>query len=69
MPIPLRDDIKEVYVFRRAVKTLTGYKISSTKPISYGIMAAWIKRISEILGLTYKTILYSLRYNIANKFN
>jgi hypothetical protein len=61
--------MKEVYVFRRAVKTLTGYDISPTEPITYNMMAGWIKRIGEILGLAYETIPYNLRYNAANEFD
>ncbi|KAJ0358359.1 hypothetical protein COL26b_014499 [Colletotrichum chrysophilum] len=32
-------------------------------------MAAWIKRIGEILGFEYPTIAYNLRYNAANAFD
>ncbi|KJZ72256.1 hypothetical protein HIM_08398 [Hirsutella minnesotensis 3608] len=69
LPLPLRDDIKETYIFRRAVKTFTGVKLSSNEPISYQMMAQWIKRIGEILGLEYSTIPYNLRYNAANEFD
>ena len=69
LPLPIRDDMKEVYVFRRAVKTLTGYDISPTEPITYNMMAGWIKRVGEILGLAYETIPYNLRYNAANEFD
>ncbi|GKT88557.1 C2H2 finger domain protein [Colletotrichum tofieldiae] len=31
-------------------------------------MEAWFKRIGQLLGLEYSTILYSLRYNAANEF-
>lgn len=67
--LPFRADMKDVCVFRRAVKTLTGYEISPTEPIPYGMIAAWIRRIGEILGLAYQIIPYSLRYNAANEFD
>ncbi|KAK3687910.1 C2H2 finger domain protein [Podospora appendiculata] len=67
--LPFRADMKDVCVFRRAVKTLTGYEISPTEPIPYGMIAAWIRRIGEILGLAYQTIPYNLRYNAANEFD
>jgi hypothetical protein len=61
--------LNEAYVFRRAVQTLTGYKMSPDEAISYPMMAAWIRRIGEILGLEYPTIPYNLRYNAANEFD
>lgn len=69
LPLPLRSDLKEVCVFRRAVKTLTGYEMSATKTITKGMIASWIKRVGEIMGLQYETIPYSLRYNAANEFD
>lgn len=69
LPLPLRDDIKDTYIFRRAVKTLTGFDISEDKPITYQMIAQWIRRIGEILGLEYPTIPYNLRYNAANEFD
>lgn len=67
--LPFRANMKDVCVFRHTVKTLTSYKISPTKPIPYGMIAAWIRRISEILGLAYQIIPYNLYYNIVNKFD
>ena len=67
--LPLKDDLNEVCVFRRAVQTLTGYTMSPNEPISYAMMAAWIRRIGEILGVEYTTIPYSLRYNAGNGFD
>ena len=46
--LPLREDLNDVPLFRRAVKTSTGFEMSMTEPISYGMMAAWIKRIGEV---------------------
>ncbi|KAH8807062.1 C2H2 finger domain protein [Xylogone sp. PMI_703] len=68
MQLPLREDLKDVYIFRRAVQTVTGLDISDNKPISYAMMAAWIRRIGEILGLEIPTIPYNLRYNAANEW-
>ncbi|KAK1840387.1 C2H2 finger domain-containing protein [Colletotrichum chrysophilum] len=69
LPLPLREGLNDTFVFRRAVETLTGYQISPDGRISSGMMAAWIKRIGEILGFEYPTIAYSLRYNAANAFD
>ena len=67
LPIPLKKDMGDVYLFRRAVKTLTGYNISKTEPISYGMMRSWHLSIGRLLGIDM--VLYSLRYNAANEFD
>ncbi|KAK4196095.1 hypothetical protein QBC40DRAFT_268722 [Triangularia verruculosa] len=69
LPIPLKASIKDVYIFRRAIKTLVGYEISSNELISYGMIAGWIKRYSEIAGMEVPTIPYNLRYNAGNVFD
>ena len=69
LPLPLKKELNETYVFRRAVEELTGLRLSQNEPISYAMMAAWIRRIGEILGVEYPTIPYSLRYNAANEFD
>ena len=61
--------MKDVYIFRRAIKTLLGYEISSNELISYGMMAGWIKRCGEIAGMEVPTIPYNLRYNAGNVFD
>ncbi|KAK7219040.1 hypothetical protein V2G26_007043 [Clonostachys chloroleuca] len=69
LPLPLEKEFDDCLVFRRAVKTLTGHDISMDAPITYGMMARWIRRIGEILGFEYATIPYSLRYAAANGFD
>jgi len=67
--IPLRRDLHDVCLFRRAVRTLTGYDMSPTQPITYAMMAAWTKKVGEIMGLEIGTIPYNLRYNAGNEFD
>jgi hypothetical protein len=69
LPLPLKKELDETYVFRRAVQDLTGLRLSPNEPISYAMMASWIRRIGEILGVKYPTIPYSLRHNAANEFD
>lgn len=64
--LPLREDLNETFVFRRAFEGLDGYEISPNTRIEGGMMGGWIKRIGLILGLEYPTIAYNLRYNAAN---
>jgi hypothetical protein len=67
--LPLREDLNDTSVFRRAFEGLDGYEISPNERITAGMMAAWIKRIGVILGLEYPSIAYNLRYNAANVFD
>ncbi|KAJ5015542.1 hypothetical protein K4K57_012998 [Colletotrichum sp. SAR 10_99] len=69
MRLPLKKEMDDVYVFRRAIETVAGYEISPSERITYAMMAAWIKRIGQILGFEYSTIAYSLRYNAGNEFD
>ncbi|KAK1973628.1 C2H2 finger domain-containing protein [Colletotrichum cereale] len=69
LPLPLRKDLNDTYIFRRAISTGTAYVLSPDEPISEAMMGAWFKRIGELLGLEYSTMLYSLRYNAANGFD
>ena len=59
----------DLYVFRRAVKTLVGYEISLNEPISPAMIAGWIRRVGELTGFEVPTIPYNLRYNAANVFD
>ncbi|KXH36374.1 C2H2 finger domain-containing protein [Colletotrichum salicis] len=69
LPLPLREDLNDTFIFRRAIETFMGYQISTNDRITSGMMAAWIQRIGEILGFEYPTIAYNLRYNAANAFD
>jgi len=69
LPLPLKKELNDTYVFRRSVESLTGRRLSANERISYAMMAAWVRRIGEILGVAYTVIMYSLRYNAANEFD
>ena len=45
MQLPLRKDLKDAFVFRRAVQTLTGFDISDNEAISYAMMARGLLRV------------------------
>lgn len=60
MPLPLKKDLDEMFVFRRAVQELTSLRLSPNEPISYAMIARWIRRVGEILRVEYTTILYNL---------
>lgn len=69
LPLPLKSELNDICIFRRAVKMLIGYEMSPDKPISYSMMREWIKRVGELTGFEVPTIPYNLRYNAANAFD
>lgn len=66
LPLPIKDNMKDIFVFRDVVKTVTGYEMSTNKRISAQKMGQVIRRIGELLGIEHSTTAYSLRYNAAN---
>ncbi|CAM1503378.1 Fc.00g081540.m01.CDS01 [Cosmosporella sp. VM-42] len=69
LPLPLKRDLDDVYIFRKAIRTLTGYEISKNENITYSMMSQWIKAIGRILGIEYNVISYCLRYLTGNKLD
>jgi hypothetical protein len=68
LPLPLKEGLSEMFVFRKAIATLAGYVMSKER-IRYSTMAPWIKRIGELTGFKFSTIPYTLRYNAASEFD
>ena len=68
LPLPIKESMRNVPVFRRAVKTWTGWEMSPDQALSYGTMTGWIKRIGVLTGF-FMVIAYNLRYNAANEFD
>ncbi|RSL39634.1 hypothetical protein CEP54_016287, partial [Fusarium duplospermum] len=67
--LPLKESMNDTFVFRDTIKTaLEGYVLSKNKPITYQMIAAWTKTMSELAGFA-AFILYTLRYNSANEFD
>ncbi|KAM5349340.1 hypothetical protein ACJ41O_005845 [Fusarium nematophilum] len=70
LPLPLKQDMDDVFVFRDTVKTaLGGHMLSANKQITYQMIAGWVKRMGELAGFIIAVILYTLRYNSANEFD
>lgn len=69
LPLPLKDNLDDVYIFRKVMKNLTGYELTKNERVTYQIMATWIREIGKILGVEYNVIAYSLRYATANNLD
>lgn len=69
LPLTLRPELNDTHIFRRAERTVTGFKTSEKKPIGYSMMSKWVKRIGLLLGFEHNTICYNLRYMAGNKLD
>ncbi|KAK9774936.1 putative C2H2 finger domain protein [Seiridium cardinale] len=67
--LPLKDDLKDVLVFRRAEKDVYGFTTSRSVGISSAMMTTWLRRIGELAGFEHNTMSYSLRYNAGNNMD
>ncbi|EJP61692.1 C2H2 finger domain protein, putative [Beauveria bassiana ARSEF 2860] len=65
LSLPLKKDIQGVFLFRKIIKTVTGYEMSAEQ-IPYSVVSRMLRIIGEILGREHPTISYSLRYNAGN---
>ncbi|KAI0103261.1 hypothetical protein GGR51DRAFT_524401 [Nemania sp. FL0031] len=59
--LPLKNELRNVPIFRRANQNVYGYRITST-PITLPIMSFRVRKIGELVGYKNNTICYSLRY-------
>lgn len=63
--IELREDLGDVFIFRKTKKTVSVYAMGQEK-LTRGIMTPWIRVIGLLAGFEYPTIAYSLRYMAGN---
>ena len=68
LPLGIRPELKDIFIFRKAKKLLTGYTLCNA-PISGPTMSKWVTRIGEILGREENTICYNLRYFAGNSLD
>ncbi|KAF5535363.1 C2H2 finger domain-containing protein [Fusarium mexicanum] len=70
LPLPLKQSMDDVFVFRDTVKTgLGGFVLSENKRITYSMIAGWTKDMGVLARFIFTVILYTLRYNAGNEFD
>ncbi|KAF5694668.1 C2H2 finger domain-containing protein [Fusarium globosum] len=70
LPLPLKQSMNDIFVFRRATKTgMNAYVLSANEQITYNMIAGWTKKLGELAGFGVVVILYTLRYNAGNEFD
>ncbi|EGU87128.1 hypothetical protein FOXB_02355 [Fusarium oxysporum f. sp. conglutinans Fo5176] len=70
LPLPLKQSMNDIFVFRRATKTaMNAYVLSTNEQITYNMISGWTKKLGELAGFGVVVILYTLRYNAGNEFD
>ncbi|KAF4331872.1 C2H2 finger domain protein [Fusarium beomiforme] len=70
LPLPLKQSMNDIFVFRRATKTgMNAYVLSANEQITYNMISGWTKKLGELAGFGVVVILYTLRYNAGNEFD
>lgn len=66
---PLREDIREFYIFRQPRKTLYGVEVPlNGLALKYATLLLHIKKVGNLLGMV-NVIPYGLRYNAGEEFD
>lgn len=69
LQLPLKPEMADVPVFRGVIRTLYGWAISPTKPLTYSIVRSSMVKIGQITGFKQVTRPYALRYGAGKAFN
>jgi hypothetical protein len=69
LPLRLNPMLDNIPVFRKAVRTLHGWNISSKEPLPSSTLLPWIRTLGEVTGFAQVTCPYSLRYGGGKAFN
>jgi uncharacterized protein DUF3435 len=69
LPLPLDPELDNIPVFRQAIKTLHGWALSPTKPLTYSVLWSSMKKLGQITGFKQITRPYALRYGAGKAFN
>jgi hypothetical protein len=65
----IKEELDDVPLFRKVVRTPQGYKVSPTERLAYSTLLPWIRSLGQITGFAQVTRLYSLRYGGGKAFN
>ncbi|KAL9633054.1 MAG: hypothetical protein Q9204_003553 [Flavoplaca sp. TL-2023a] len=67
--LDFRDELADVHVFRRPVKTLYGWKMSDIEPLPYATLYSGLKILGAITGMRQIVRPYTLRYGAGKAFD
>ena len=65
----IKQELDDVPLFRKVIRTPQGYKVSPTDRLAYSTLLPWIRSLGQITGFAQVTRPYSLRYGGGKAFN
>ena len=69
LPLPLRRDLDDQFLFRSIKRDYTGKYTVSDDPIPIGTITKWVERVGKLAAFENTTINYSLRYMAGNNLD
>jgi hypothetical protein len=68
-PIPWKSGMLDIPIFRRAIATKQGVRMSPDKALTYKMYHSWVQRLGEALGYLQTLTIYCLRRALGNAIN
>jgi hypothetical protein len=65
----IKQELDDVPLFHKVIRTPQGYKVSPTERLAYSTLLPWIRSLGQITGFAQVTRPYSLRYGGGKAFN
>ena len=69
LALPLNPKKGDIPVFRSIIRTLHGWAVSPTKPLTYPVVRSSMRKLGQITGFKQVTRPYALRYGAGKAFN
>ena len=69
LPLPLKPEMGNVPVFRSIIRTMYGWTVSPSKPLTYAVVRSSMRQLGQITGFKQITRPYALRYGAGKAFN
>ena len=67
--LDIKDELTDVSIFRRSIKTLHSWRISETEPLPYASLYSELKKLGFITGMRQIVRSYTLRYGAGKAFD
>lgn len=68
LPLPLRDELRDIPIFRDSTRNLYGHDVSHKK-LQYQTVYTWMTNLGRITGFQQVARPYTLRYGAGNAFD
>jgi Protein of unknown function (DUF3435) len=69
LPLPFKPGKADVPIFRSIIRTLQGWAVSPTDPLTYPVVRSSMRTLGQITGFKQVARPYALRYGAGKAFN